>query len=157
MEIIKFPTQAVPAKEKLVTAVAIATATSTVLLSMTLNVWAFSDHLPGLFAWTVGALLPLWVLALTLAGKVMNDKGKRTVGIGAYVLAGFLLIVSLPHLATGFDKITGGVWWESWSLALVTDLTQVVMKLVVIGLLQQTEATTVKQATKRKTTVRKAA
>jgi hypothetical protein len=119
---------------------AIITAISTVVLSMTLNVWAFQESLPGPFGLCIGILVPLWILALTLAGKWGSETpGKKYLGMASYGLAIFLLIVSLPHLAHGFDRITQGRWWESWSLAIVADLTQVVMKLIVIALCKSEE------------------
>lgn len=123
---------------RLVVVVSVATGASTVVLSMALNVLAFSSRSPGLFATLVGLLLPLWVLALTLAGKWGFDRPeRRAIGVAAYALAAFLLVVSLPHLAEGFDRITGGNRIESWALAIVTDLTQVVVKLVVIRIAKE--------------------
>lgn len=122
-------------KDRVMLYVAVATGTSTVLISMALNVWAFSEQLPGMFAVLMGVCLPVWVLALTFAGEWACAKpATKLMGMGAYILAGFLLLVSLPHLAYGFDKITGGRWWESWSLAIVADATQVAMKMAVIAL-----------------------
>lgn len=116
---------------RIVIGISIATGASTVALSMTLNVWGFCANHPGLFGTVVGVLLPLWVLALTFIGHKAMHTDKR-LGVAAYGLAGFLLVVSIPHLAHGFDLITGGCWWESWSLAIVTDLCQVICKVVVI-------------------------
>lgn len=125
---------------RLVVLASVATGASTVVLSMYLNVLAFSSRSPGAFATLVGLLLPLWVLALTLAGKWGFDRAeRRTIGLAAYALAAFLLVVSLPHLAEGFDRITGGNRIESWALAIVTDLTQVVVKLVVIRVAKENE------------------
>ena len=58
--------------------------------------------------------------------------------MGAYVLAAFLLLVSLPHLAYGFDRITGETWWSLWFPALVTDLTQVCDDMLVIAVAKET-------------------
>lgn len=86
-------------KDRVMAIVAVATGRTAVALSMALNCSAFTEQFPGIFGWTVGLLLPLWVLALTLAGKWGSEKPERQViGIGAYVLAGFLLLVSLPHM-----------------------------------------------------------
>lgn len=114
-------------KDKVMVLVAVMTGVTTVALSMVLNVWAFTVTLGGWFGTTVGVLLPLWVLALTLAGQHATSRtGKEKIGYAAYGLAGFLLLVSMPHLATGYGKL-GLAWCESWSLALLTDLTQVIM------------------------------
>ena len=144
-------------KDRLVAAVAVGTSATTVALSMVLNVWAFTAHLPGWFGTTVGVLLPLWVLALTLAGQHGTSKAEwKWIGYAAYGLAAFLLLVSMPHLAGGYGKL-GLAWWESWSLALVTDLTQVVMKVLVIALLKPApEPVAVPTARKRKRTKGKA-
>ena len=66
-------------------------------------------------------------------------------------------MVSLPHLANGY-KLLGLDAWECWSLAIVTDLTQVACKLGIIALVDksdvlvpQTEVTTAKRKAKRTT------
>lgn len=112
---------------------AVVTAVSTVVLSMTLNVWAFTEQYGSVFGTAIGVMLPLWILAATLAGKWGCSK-KETwwLGVAGYVLAAFMLVVSLPHLAHGFDNITKGHWWESWSLAIVADLMQIIMKMILI-------------------------
>src|SRR5271170_6914244 len=40
----------------------------------------------------------------------------RKLGGAAYALAGFALVVSMPHLADGYGML-GLHWWECWSLA----------------------------------------
>ncbi len=116
-------------------AVALTTATSTVALSMVLNSWAFTALLDSWFGHVLGVLLPLWVLALTFMGHRFW-KTQQAFAVGCYSLAGFALLVSMPHLAAGYGKL-GLHWWETWSLALVTDLTQVLCKLLVITLYDQ--------------------
>ncbi len=130
--------------------VAIATATTTVLLSMVLNSWAFTQLLDTWFGHVLGVLLPLWILALTFMGHRLWTTGDRRLASAAFGLAGFALLVSMPHLANGYARL-GLSWWECWSLALVTDLTQVVSKLLVIECVQRHEqrTTTAQQTNKR--------
>ncbi len=137
-------------KDKVMVMVAVLTGVTTVALSMVLNVWAFTATLSGWFGTTVGVLLPLWVLALTLAGQHATSKpGKENICYAAYGLAEFLLLVSMPHLAVGYGKL-GLAWWESWSLALVTDLTQVIMKALVIALVKPVEVAPAVRRVKRR-------
>jgi hypothetical protein len=116
--------------------VALATASTTVVLSMVLNSWAFTQAVNTWFGHTLGVLLPLWVLANVYMGHRMWPLDRR-IGGASYALAGFALLVSMPHLAAGYATL-GLAWWECWSLALVTDLTQVVSKLLVIAVANQT-------------------
>jgi predicted membrane channel-forming protein YqfA (hemolysin III family) len=144
-------------KDRLMVLVAVLTSATTVSLSMLLNVWAFTRTLEGWFGVSVGILLPLWVLALTLAGKHATERpGLERLGYAAYALAGFLLVVSLPHLAAGYGLL-GLHWWEQWSLAIVTDLCQVLMKALVIAMLKDMPAAATKKTVKRKQLVAKAA
>jgi len=137
-------------KDKVMVLVAVLTGATTVALSMVLNVWAFTAQLGGWFGTTVGVLLPAWVLALTLAGQHGTGKpGTAKIGWAAFGLAGFLLLVSMPHLAGGYGKL-GLAWWESWSLALVTDLTQVVMKVLVIALVKPVETASAVRRVRRR-------
>jgi len=123
--------------DKVAVVVAVLTALTTVGLSMVLNSWAFTATLNGWFGHTVGVLLPLWVLALTFQGhRFWSDAATRKLAIGCYALAGFALVVSLPHLANGY-KLLGLDAWECWSLAIVTDLTQVACKLGIISLVDK--------------------
>jgi hypothetical protein len=117
-------------KSKLAVAVAVGTAITTVILSMILNSWAFTQTLEGFFGLSVGTLLPLWVLALTYMGHYLWPIDRK-LGGAAYALAGFALVVSMPHLAEGYGRL-GLHWWECWSLAIVTDTAQVLAKLLVI-------------------------
>lgn len=116
-------------------------ALSTVVVSMILNVRAFTGRLdmPDPVATSVGIAIPIWVLVLTFIahrfkGTVATVKGwdVPVISIGAYLLAAFALIVSLPHLAAGFSA-----WhlrpYEAWSLAIVTDLLQVIAKAGIIA------------------------
>ncbi len=112
--------------------VAAAVASSTVVLSMVLNSWAFTASLNTWFGHALGVLVPLWVLGLTFLGHALWTS-KRELSIGCYSLAGFALLVSLPHLASGYGRL-GLQPYECWSLALVTDLAQVFGKLTVISL-----------------------
>jgi hypothetical protein len=119
-------------QERLAVAVAVGTALTTVVISMVLNTWAFTATLDGWFGHAVGILLPCWVLALTFMGhRAMHLEGCKSLSIGCYTLAGFALVVSMPHLAAGYGQL-GLSGWECWSLAIVTDLTQVAGKLLVI-------------------------
>jgi len=61
---------------------------------------------------------------------------ERRLSVASYALAGFALLVPIPHLVAGYGR-PGLVWWEQWSLALVTDLAQVVAKLLVITLVDR--------------------
>src|ERR1051325_8288143 len=116
-------------QDKLAVAVAVGTAMTTVVLSMVLNSWAFTQTLDGWFGHAVGILLPLWILALTFMGhRLWHEPTARYLATGCYILAGFALVVSLPHLAWGYGLL-GLNTWECWSLAIVTDLTQVAGKL----------------------------
>src|SRR5436190_1165116 len=74
---------------------------------------------------------------------------ERKLGIAAYALAGFALVVSMPHLADGYGLL-GLHWWECWSLAIVTDTAQVLAKLLVITTADRSKAEQchVKQAAK---------
>jgi hypothetical protein len=102
---------------------------------MVLNVWAFTRTTPGAFGHLVGLALPLWVLALTFLGE--HQLGKcRPCALAAFVLAGFLLAVSLPHIASGYATL-GLHAYEGWSLAVVTDLLQVVAKVAVIRIVRR--------------------
>ena len=113
------------------------TALTTVGLSMVLNSWAFTAALDGWFGHTVGILLPLWILAMTYQGhRFWHEAGVRHLAIGCFALAGFALVVSLPHLANGY-KLLGLDTWECWSLAIVTDMTQVACKLGIIALVDK--------------------
>jgi len=115
--------------------VALGTAATTVGLSMVLNSWAFTATLNTWFGHTLGVLVPVWVLALTFMGHRLWHIQPR-LAIAAFTLAGFALLVSMPHLAAGYGKL-GLLWWEQWSLAWVTDLAQVVAKLLVITLVDR--------------------
>ena len=127
----KTPKPAPPRKaDKLATAVALLAAGTTVVFSMILNVSAFTATTGGAFGLALGIALPLWVLAATYIGNHMHDTSKG-IAVFAYTLAGFMLLVSLPHLAHGYSAL-GLTWWEGWALAIVTDLTQVVMKMAII-------------------------
>ena len=117
-------------RNKLAVGVAVGTAVTTVILSMILNSWAFTQTLDGFFGLSVGILLPLWVLALTYMGHYLWPIDRK-LGGAAYALAGFALVVSMPHLADGYGML-GLHWWECWSLAIVTDTAQVLAKLLVI-------------------------
>lgn len=121
--------------DTLMITVAALTATSTVVISMVLNVWAFTREVNSLFGWAVGILLPLWVLGLTAGCKRMLDRQHTALAIASCVLALFLLIVSMPHLAAGYGSLGINVI-ESWALAITTDLCQIVMKAIVITILQ---------------------
>jgi hypothetical protein len=123
--------------DKVSVVVALVTAATTVGLSMVLNSWAFTATLDSWFGHTVGVLLPLWVLALTYQGhRFWHEPTTRKLAYGCFTLAGFALVVSLPHLANGY-RLLGLDAWECWSLALVTDLTQVACKLGVIALVDK--------------------
>lgn len=125
--------------EKLAVGVAVGTAMTTVVLSMVLNSWAFTATLDGWFGHAVGILLPCWVLALTYMGhRAMHLERCKPLSIGCYTLAGFALVVSMPHLAAGYGQL-GLSGWECWSLAIVTDLTQVAGKLLVITLADRSD------------------
>lgn len=115
--------------DKAATIVALSAAATTVLFSMILNVAAFTAKGNVIFGVCLGVALPLWVLAATFMGQRMHNDIKLS--IGAYSLAAFMLMVSLPHLAHGYTAL-GLQWWEGWALAIVTDLMQVVMKLAII-------------------------
>ena len=52
--------------------------------------------------------------------------------IGCGVLAGFALLVSLPHLVEGFEA-WGLPSYQAWSLAIVADTLQVAAKLGIIA------------------------
>lgn len=138
--------------DRFTVAVAVSIAMTTVVLSMVLNSWAFTAKTPGYFGIVVGVLLPVWTLALVYMGHSLYPS-QRTLGIAAYSLAGFALLVSLPHLASGYATITPN-WWEGWALAAVTDLTQVVSKLLIVHLASTKVAT--KQATAKPTAKRSA-
>jgi|AP95_1055475.scaffolds.fasta_scaffold140114_1 hypothetical protein len=115
--------------------VACVAATSTVLLSMHMNVMAFTKTSGSLWAIGVGIALPLWILALTYIGVHMQGRNKYAM-YGAYALAAFALAVSLPHLVGGFSG-WGLAPYEAWSLAVVTDLLQVIAKLSIITMLKK--------------------
>jgi hypothetical protein len=115
--------------DRAATVVALVAASTTVIFSMILNVAAFTSEGDGWFGISLGIALPLWVLAATFVGHHLHID--RRLACGAYALAGFMLLVSLPHLAHGYEAL-GLAWWEGWSLAIVTDLTQVVMKMAII-------------------------
>jgi predicted membrane channel-forming protein YqfA (hemolysin III family) len=117
-------------KDRVAVGVAVAASVSTVALSMVLNTWAFTAVHGGWFGTALGVLLPLWVLALTYQAFHMRRR-QPWVSAGCYVLAGFALVVSLPHLANGYASL-GLHEYEGWSLALVTDLLQVLMKLSLV-------------------------
>jgi hypothetical protein len=119
-----------PKGDKLATYIAITAAATTVVFSMILNVGAFTATTGGVFGVALGIALPLWVLAATYIGNHMHDRSKG-IAVFAYTLAGFMLLVSMPHLASGYTAL-GLTWWEGWALAIVTDLTQVVMKMAII-------------------------
>jgi hypothetical protein len=119
-----------PTHDKLTIAVACVAAASTVLVSMCLNVWAFTHEIGSGLGVAVGLMLPLWVLAATYLGQRMHVRGYKVAMVGAYGLADFMLTVSLPHLAHGYVTVVPA--WEGWCLAVVTDLLQVVCKLTVI-------------------------
>lgn len=132
---------------------AVSTALTTVVLSMVLNSWAFTATLDGWFGHAVGVMLPLWVLSLTYMGHYLWPV-ERKLGIAAYALAGFALLVSMPHLAEGYGLL-GLHWWECWALSIVTDTAQVLAKLLVItvadGAAKKVRSTkAVKPAVKRK-------
>jgi hypothetical protein len=122
----------------LATTVAIGAAATTVLFSMCLNVWAFTQTINGWFGVALGISLPLWVLAATFIGQHM-EKRSPIVCYFSYTLAGFMLLVSMPHLAHGFESL-GVAWWEGWALAIVTDLTQVAMKMAIITMWAKRQA-----------------
>lgn len=113
-------------------AVAVAVAASTVALSMVLNAWAFTKETGHPLGYALGVLVPCWILALTYMGHRAWAFDRR-LAAAAFGLAGFALLVSLPHLAHGYEWL-GLAQYEAWSLAVVTDLAQVVAKLLVIGL-----------------------
>ena len=110
--------------------VALIAALSTVLLSMHMNVMAFTNVTESLWAVAVGIALPLWVLALTYVAAHMQGRNWYAM-TGAYALAAFALIVSMPHLVAGFTA-WGLAPYEAWSLAVVTDLLQVIAKVSII-------------------------
>lgn len=116
--------------DRLAVGVAVVSAVSTVALSMVLNAWAFTAAGWSWFGLALGVLLPLWVLALTFQGHHMGGRSPW-VSVGCYLLAGFALVVSLPHLAHGYASL-GLHPYEGWSLAVVTDLLQVAMKLSLV-------------------------
>src|SRR5579871_1562604 len=91
--------------------VAVATATTTVALSMVLNAWAFSAVHGHWLGYTLGVLVPLWILALTFMGHRAWTL-HRKLAVASYSLAGFALLVSLPHLAHGYEWL-GLQWWEA--------------------------------------------
>ena len=102
-------------QDRLTVVVAVGTAVTTVVLSMVLNSWAFTKVLNGWFGHAVGILVPLWVLACTYMGhRLWKEPGARNIGVGLYALAGFALLVSLPHLAAGYELL-GLHTWECWS------------------------------------------
>jgi hypothetical protein len=135
-------------QEKLPVTVAVGTAVTTVVLSMVVNSWAFTATLDMWFGHAVGILLPCWVLSLTYMGHYLWPI-ERKLGIAAYALAGFALVVSMPHLAEGYGLL-GLHWWECWSLAIFTDTAQVLAKLLVITTADRskTEQRHVKQTAK---------
>lgn len=140
-------------QQRFAVAVAVGTALTTVVLSMVLNSWAFTATLDGWFGHAVGVMLPLWVLSLTYMGHYLWPI-ERKLGIAAYALAGFALLVSMPHLAEGYGLL-GLHWWECWALAIVTDTAQVLAKLLVITVAdgaatKQRSTKAVKPAVKRK-------
>lgn len=132
--------KAAPAKQtgltrmdKVAVAIAGLAAASTVLLSMAMNVQAFTKTVDSVWAAGVGVALPLWVLAMTFIAAHMQGRNWWAM-VGAYGLAGFALIVSMPHLVTGFEG-WGLAAYEAWSLAVVADLLQVIAKVAIITML----------------------
>jgi len=117
--------------DKLATGIALIAATTTVAFSMVLNVRAFTQTTDTLFGTALGIMVPLWILAATFIGQQL--KSTKPVSRFAYALAVFMLIVSLPHLAHGYEALRLE-WWEGWSLAIVTDLTQIMAKMAIIRL-----------------------
>ena len=115
-------------------AVAGLAALSTVVLSMAMNVEAFTKTTDNVWARGVGIALPLWVLAMTFIAAHMHGRNWWAM-VGAYGLAGFALIVSMPHLVAGFQA-WGLHGYEAWSLAIVTDLLQVIAKVAIITMVQ---------------------
>ena len=99
-----------PGQMRVLRAVAVVTGLTTVVLSMVLNSWAFTSTLDSWFGHTVGILLPMWVLALTFMGhRLWQEPSSRSLAGGCYGLAGFALIVSMPHLAHGYEQRATGV------------------------------------------------
>jgi hypothetical protein len=89
-------------------------------------------------------------------GHCLWDAHKR-LAVGAFALAVFALAVSLPHLAEGYHRLALE-WWECWCLASVTDLTQVVAKLLVLAFAARTTvAVAVRRRRRIKAPLRQAA
>src|ERR1700741_3750473 len=72
--------------DRLTIAVACVSASSTVLVSMALNCWAFTHEIGSSLGVAVGLMLPLWVLAATYLGQRMHVKGHWQAAVGAYGL-----------------------------------------------------------------------
>jgi hypothetical protein len=121
-------------QNKLASIVAAGTSATTVVISAILNTWAFTRTGSSYLGYAVGVLLPCWVLALTFVGHVVWPTNRR-LAAGAYALAAFALVVSMPHLAAGYGSL-GLSWLEMWCLAIVTDLCQIACKLTIITLAQ---------------------
>lgn len=142
-------------KDRFAVVLAVAVAISTVALSMVLNSWAFTKVLNGWFGYTAGVLLPLWVLALTYIGHWFWQRGFKPYAGAAFTLAGFLLVVSMPHLSSGYGLL-GLHPYECWALAVVTDVTQVVAKLQIIAIVDRKANAKPAKAAVRSTSRRKA-
>lgn len=119
-------------QDRLTIIVAASAAASTVITSMVLNVWAFTRACGSSLGVAAGVMVPLWVLSLTYCGQRAH-RSPYLAG-SCYALAGFLLVVSLHHLADGYSTIVPV--WEGWALAVVTDLLQVASKIVIIRIVR---------------------
>ena len=109
--------------------IAVGVACMTVLLSAWFNIEAFNAGGFNIKGTVVGLYLPIIILALTYVGHATKDS--LWIMGGSYGLAIFALIVSMPHLAHGYEAM-GLRPHEAWAMAVVTDLTQVVMKAHII-------------------------
>jgi hypothetical protein len=136
--------------------VAVLTACTTVVLSMILNAWAFGDHVGwNWFGISLGILVPAWVLANVYMGHSLLER-QPWLALAAFALAVFALLVSIPHLVAGYARL-GLEWWQTWSLAAVTDLTQVMGKLLVLTYAVRSGPSVAVQRRKVKTPQRQAA
>lgn len=105
---------------------------STTGFSMLLNVIGFTGHAETIQGVALGILsgiaLPLWVLAFSYLGFERLTVGAKAQAIACAAIAGFLLYVSVPHLAEGFAAILGCSEWEAFALAVALDVGQIVAK-----------------------------
>ena len=119
--------------------VAVVAAMTTVVLSAWFNVEGMCPSGTTAKGVVVGVLLPFWVLVGTYVGHSMDWVRVGRVPWLAwmgYAVAGAALIVSLPHIAHGFESL-GLSPWEAWPLAFICDGLQVVMKLTIIQIVEE--------------------